>query len=388
MTVRPFTRTRARDLLASGLLVLLGVGCAPGDGEQEGLPSRVVLLGIDGATWTVMGPMLREGLLPNFARLIREGAHDPTFDTLDSTHSPVVWTTIATGRHERDHGIRWFVEQLDTGEVIPISSSGRRVPAIWEIASRRGRSVGVLNWWASWPLDPIEDGYLVSDHANPALSEAIGHIERFGRRPFADLPALGRAYTPEDLAPLLDRMWISEAAFPYDALRQTGGFRDEQMAAMREAPWTSNGPYSILKRFHAADEPIFRAGVRLYRERPVDLQDDLRERAGSAAARGVGSRGAGRVRAQAAAPGTRSRDRPERVPHARPHARRASCGARVRHLADRVLGPRCRGVTGCAEVQPQGKARRAFDPGPRVSSSCAVRVSSLGASSAVAIPAT
>ena len=89
------------------LFVLLGA-CAP-------TPGKVVLVGVDGASWKVLGPMIKGGELPTFARLKAEGASQTNFSTLKVAESPLVWTTVVTGVRPKRHGITDFVQTLDDG---------------------------------------------------------------------------------------------------------------------------------------------------------------------------------------------------------------------------------------------------------------------------------
>ncbi len=84
-------------LLAVLLLSVLLGACRnePQAASKPAIPSgktRLFFLGVDGATWTVLHPLLERGDLPAFQRLIDEGAVLPAFDTLQITHSPVIWT--------------------------------------------------------------------------------------------------------------------------------------------------------------------------------------------------------------------------------------------------------------------------------------------------------
>ena len=55
---------------------------------------------------------------------------------------------------------------------MPISGRSRAVPAIWNVASAAGRSVGVVGWWATHPAEEVS-GFFVSDHASPILFEGM-----------------------------------------------------------------------------------------------------------------------------------------------------------------------------------------------------------------------
>ena len=155
----------------SGVLLALAIASStPGPAAAAEPPAapKLLLLGVDGASWKVIGPMLASGRLPALERFFRNGAHSRSFETLESGASPLVWTTIATGRTPKDHGIESFVVELDNGSMVPVTSSGRKARAIWEIASMHDLSVGVVGYWASWPAERVR-GYIVSDHANAAL---------------------------------------------------------------------------------------------------------------------------------------------------------------------------------------------------------------------------
>jgi hypothetical protein len=260
---------RSSALLALGLAICL-VSCRPSVPEGPPKP-RLIFLGIDGATWKVIGPLLERGELPAFRRLVEEGASMPRFETLSTTFSPVVWTSIATGAAPEDHGILSFTSQLPNGQLIPVTSNARRRRAIWELASRRGVSVGVIGWWASWPAEEV-DGYVVSDHANPAFSELLFEDRNYWTADRATLARLKRDFLPLDLGPILARHWIPRDRFPWDDLQRRGRFTDAQMEVARAAPWNHRDVYSWLKTFYRVDEPLFRSALDLARERPTDLQ--------------------------------------------------------------------------------------------------------------------
>src|SRR4029450_41521 len=76
--------------------------------------------------------------------------------------SPLVWTSIATGRRPQDHGVFDFVEIAPDGKPTPITSTQPRVPALWNLANTYGRSSGFIGWYASYPAEDVK-GFIVSD---------------------------------------------------------------------------------------------------------------------------------------------------------------------------------------------------------------------------------
>ena len=148
---------KAHSPVLAVVLTTFGVSCNKSDEIGP-----VVLVGVDGADWQVMKPLVAAGKLPNFAGLMARGAHG-SLETIEPILSPIIWTTIATGRKPEEHGITWFMEtDAKTGKKIPVSSHTREKPALWNMVSARGRKVGVVGWWASWPAEAV-NGWVVSD---------------------------------------------------------------------------------------------------------------------------------------------------------------------------------------------------------------------------------
>lgn len=132
---------------------------------------RVVLVGWDGADWSLLDPLLAAGKLPNLAKVLARG-RSWDLASYNPMASPLIWTTIATGRSPVDHGVADFQElEPGTRTRVPISGRSRKVPAVWNLASTRGISVGVVGWWATWPAEKV-NGFLVSDRASPVLFDA------------------------------------------------------------------------------------------------------------------------------------------------------------------------------------------------------------------------
>jgi hypothetical protein len=189
-------------LVVSSLVRLAGVGypvrSGPGVARAPKLrpnDRKVMLIGIDGAEWNLINPLMAAGRLPNFKRLVTGGASAP-LKTILPTYSAIIWTTIATGVDENEHGVLDFTElrlpgmsrgvqrtlwgpallppyvgvreaaralnQAGLLKLIPVGSGQRRVKALWNILSDQGALVGVVNWFATFPVDPVK-GYMVSD---------------------------------------------------------------------------------------------------------------------------------------------------------------------------------------------------------------------------------
>jgi predicted AlkP superfamily phosphohydrolase/phosphomutase len=117
-------------------------------------PSRVIVIGLDGMDPRTVDLLMSEGKMPNFAKLRRDGAYAPLLSA-EPLLSPVVWTTIATGKSPDQHRIGHFVAVNEKGDQLPVTSAMRKVKALWNILSDAGRRVAVLGWWATWPSATI-----------------------------------------------------------------------------------------------------------------------------------------------------------------------------------------------------------------------------------------
>ncbi|HEX6791151.1 MAG TPA: alkaline phosphatase family protein, partial [Candidatus Krumholzibacteria bacterium] len=125
-------------------------------------PRRLVIVGVDGGDWMNLQPLIDAGKLPNFAKLVRDGASGP-LRSEEPMLSPLLWTTMATGRLPEQHGILNFtIVDPKTGERAPVSRLQRKVDAFWNILGDYRRSVDVIGWLATDPAEAI-DGVMVTD---------------------------------------------------------------------------------------------------------------------------------------------------------------------------------------------------------------------------------
>jgi predicted AlkP superfamily phosphohydrolase/phosphomutase/Flp pilus assembly protein TadD len=242
-------RTRLLAALLAAVLALAGCG-----GSK---PGRVMVLGLDGMDPETIDLLMSEGKLPNFARMRQEGAYAP-LESAEPLLSPVIWTTIATGKTPDQHQIGHFVAvNSQTGEQMPVTSSMRRVKALWNIFSAAGKTTDVVGWWATWPAETIRGG-IVSDHVayHFLLEDGVAGAGSSGKtyppgleariRPLLRRP---QDVTAKELAPFVT-VSPEELARPFD-------FQD----ALSHFRWA-----------YATADSYSRIGLKLWKEdRPDDL---------------------------------------------------------------------------------------------------------------------
>ena len=90
------------------LFATLVIGCGR-DSTVRDLGTRAVVIGVDGADWKIIDALVAEGELPNFEHLRRQGVWGKIATLPDIPLSPVIWTSVATGKTGAKHGVAWFM---------------------------------------------------------------------------------------------------------------------------------------------------------------------------------------------------------------------------------------------------------------------------------------
>lgn len=123
---------------------------------------KVLLIGWDAADWKIISPLIDRGEMPALKRLIERGVMG-NIATLDPPLSPMLWTSISTGKTADKHGILGFAEpDPSTGKIRPASVTSRKVKAVWNILMQNGYKVHNVGWWPSHPAEPL-NGVSVSN---------------------------------------------------------------------------------------------------------------------------------------------------------------------------------------------------------------------------------
>jgi len=126
---------------------------------------KIVILGLDGATWTLVQPFIDQGLLPNLKRLVDRGVRAP-LRSVPNMRSAAAWTSFMTGTNPGKHGIYEFYERVPGEYKIRfVNGSWRNGRAFWEILGDRveggepGKRAGIVNVPMTYPAAPME-GFL------------------------------------------------------------------------------------------------------------------------------------------------------------------------------------------------------------------------------------
>lgn len=138
---------------------------SPASNSQS--PASVLVIGLDGATWDLLNPMMAAGWMPNLARLAAEGTSAALRSTLPPLTAPA-WSSFMTGLNPGRHGVFAFQRALNRDlERTFVNATAIQAPLLWERLSNHGLRVGVLNVPLTYPVRPV-NGWLVSGMMTPS----------------------------------------------------------------------------------------------------------------------------------------------------------------------------------------------------------------------------
>lgn len=211
-------------VMACGLFGFVAHAAAPlwtGEGEKQAAapasPPRievadtglkVVLVGLDGADWRVIRPMMERGELPTFAAMAASGASGD-LATIHDSNSAVIWASIYSGVTPERHGVLDFyrirvpgmaspglfpvhrtffkeladlVSPLGLTRQVPVDRFSLSRPPVWEVADRAGLTIGVVDgYFYSFPaLQPARpESWFLSYGLDTFAERASSYAELF-----------------------------------------------------------------------------------------------------------------------------------------------------------------------------------------------------------------
>jgi predicted AlkP superfamily phosphohydrolase/phosphomutase len=132
------------------------------------LMERLLIIGLDGATFSVLDPLMAEGRMPNLKRFIAGGVSG----ILNSTQPPITpaaWTTFMTGKGPGRHGILDFETYDATTHTLTFNSTYEiREKTLWQLLSEKGLRVGSINVPMTYPPKPV-NGFMISGFETPSI---------------------------------------------------------------------------------------------------------------------------------------------------------------------------------------------------------------------------
>lgn len=148
---------------------------------------RVLILGLDGATWCLINPLLEAGELPNLKSLVETGSSGTLRSTVPPLTAPA-WATFQTGANPGKHGVFDFrIFDPRSRQIRLVNSRDLRLPTLWQLASAAGRRVIAINVPVTFPPQPVNGivvGGMLAQKEDETLIYPSGKAsEILGRHP-------------------------------------------------------------------------------------------------------------------------------------------------------------------------------------------------------------
>lgn len=179
---------------------------------RDGSHTRTALIGLDGATFRILDPLIQAGAMPALGALQKRGARAILRSTTP-TYTPPAWVSMATGVNPGRHGVFGFLSSTPQ-ERPQIAHSGLiDAPAMWEYLGGLNVRAGIFNVPMSYPPVPVNGfmisgglaaGWTDSDMPNFASDVATGRI----------VTELAGGHYPLDTVVSYERDWSSPTVAP------------------------------------------------------------------------------------------------------------------------------------------------------------------------------
>ena len=126
------------------------------------------IIGLDGATFDLIEPLVQGGYLPTLARLMAQGIRGP-LQAWPNMNSEAAWTSLATGCNPGQHGIYHLAPHARRGPAWRLATAAdRKKDPFWRLLSAAGQRVGIINVPLSYPIDPV-NGFMLSGMHTPSV---------------------------------------------------------------------------------------------------------------------------------------------------------------------------------------------------------------------------
>lgn len=175
-------------------------------------PHKVLVIGLDGATFDLIKPWADAGHLPTLQRLMQEGAHGSLRSTVPPMTGPA-WTTFATGVNPGKHRLYdWIAREPQSYQFLPVTALDCKAPMIYSLLSQSGRRVCALNIPMTYPPMAV-NGVVVSGLPAPSTRNTITYpaelyqeiVDAIGE--YILYPDPGQAYSDSGVDAFLARLY-------------------------------------------------------------------------------------------------------------------------------------------------------------------------------------
>lgn len=236
-------RAISRTLLVTVGLALLAWSCLSCSQETPPSPDRnaaprapTLVVGADAFEWNVVLPLVRRGELPTIAGLMERGVFGE-LETDRPTLSPILWTSIATGKSPAEHGVRGFTTQVaDVRNVRLVNSLDRRTKAVWNVLSDYHRRVAVVGWYVTYPAEALAGVMVSQTQTADQMDRSQGRSIMMGRL-VENMPQ--QVFPPERTSEVMEIRSREIQHFP-EFLHETFGDLPREMDLLTGTHWENS----------------------------------------------------------------------------------------------------------------------------------------------------
>lgn len=236
--------------------------------------TKLLLLAIDGLSFPLLQKWAEQGDLPTLKKLMEEGCYG-LLKPFTPSNSAVIWTSVMTGMSPEKHGIDSFIyyklgerfvkktavkKAMKLGirplfhwlkkrkyiKDVPFSLGMVQQKMLWEIFAQENKSVGVINWWYSWPAYEVP-GFIISDRV---------HYWRMSERgKHAGIPDSHLVYPDRLLDEAMKRV-VDPFSLPVDVYKRFMKLDEKEIEGMRNCHYKRHQLMSEFKYLYSMDESV------------------------------------------------------------------------------------------------------------------------------------
>jgi len=131
--------------------------------------NKVLVIGLDGATFDLIMPWIKEGKLPTISNMITNGVYGELTSTIPM-FTPTAWSSFITGKNPGKHGVMGFFSRNKYNYTLSLNTFQRRGKTIWDILGEAGKRVIIINVPTTYPPNHV-NGLIISGMLTPPNSK-------------------------------------------------------------------------------------------------------------------------------------------------------------------------------------------------------------------------
>ena len=193
---------------------------------MESKSNKVFIISLDGATFSVINPLVKQGYMPALAMLMSQSVCAELESVVPPVTAPA-WTSFMTGKHPNKHGIFDFARFNPERYTWTINNARDiRSKTLWQILTEHGKRLVVLNLPYTYP--PYEvNGVLVAGWDAPLTDAPFSHPPEVSSDILRTFPDYKENLWVSELHPLR-----SDSQFDQFTRKLKTGFKQQARIAM------------------------------------------------------------------------------------------------------------------------------------------------------------